>query len=187
MVAPPQDGTRKMNDGNVQHRFWRVLMSWGAAGDNGSAKRVTNAHLVGLRSRNWCGQNVLGILRRHWESTRGHSVTSLAQTGSFVWCCRCGARSAKFAKKLGEPCVGHPRSEEYARSIRLLSSGWHPKENRFLDHRSCLRCKHGPGGDNATKETTAIGLGLAELSQAVIRLRVAEAQPTNPMTRNTCS
>ena len=25
----------------------------------------------------------------------------LAQTGSYVWCCRCGARAAKFAKKLG--------------------------------------------------------------------------------------
>ena len=34
----------------------------------------------------------------------------------------CGA-----AEKLGEPCVGHPRSQEYARSIHLLSSGWHPQ------------------------------------------------------------
>ena len=56
----------------------------------------------------------------------------LAQTGSFVWCCRCGARAAKFAKKLGEPCVVHPRTQEYARSIRFLTSGWHPKESRFL-------------------------------------------------------
>ena len=34
-----------------------------AAGDNGTAKRVTNAHLVWLRRRSWRGQNVWGILR----------------------------------------------------------------------------------------------------------------------------
>ena len=56
----------------------------------------------------------------------------LVQTGSFVWCCKCGARAAKFAKKLGEPCLGRPRSQEYARSIRFLSNGWHPNENPFL-------------------------------------------------------
>ena len=51
----------------------------------------------------------------------------LAQTGGFVSCCRCGARAAMFAKMPGEPCVEQPRTQKYARSIRMLSSGWHPK------------------------------------------------------------
>ena len=104
----------------------------------------------------------------------------LAQTGSFVWCCRCGERAAKFAQKLGEPCVGHPRSQEYARSTRLLSSGWHPKENRFLASpklftmQAWARWRQSYQGDNCDRA------GLAELRQTVIRLRMAEAQPTNP-------
>ena len=104
----------------------------------------------------------------------------LAQTGSFVWCCRCGARAAKIAKKLAEPCVGHPRTQEYARSIRLLWSGLHPKENRFLGSpklfttQAWARRRQSYQGDNCDRA------GLAELRQMVIRLRMAEAQPTNP-------
>ena len=104
----------------------------------------------------------------------------LAQTGSYVWCCTCGARAAKFAKKLGEPCVGHPRSQEYARSIRLLSSFWHPKENRYLGSpklctkQAWTRWQQSYQGDNCDRA------GSFELRQAVIRLRRAEAQPTNP-------
>ena len=70
----------------------------------------------------------------------------LALTGSFVWCCRCGARAAKFAKKLGEASV----------CCRVAGT---PKRIAFLDHRNCSRRKHGQGGGKATKETTAIGLG----------------------------
>ena len=93
-----------------------------------------------------------------------------------MWCCRCGARAAKFAKKLGEPCVGHP----YARSIRLLSSGWHPKENRYLGApklftaQAWARWRQSYQGDHCGRA------GLAELGRTVIRLRMAEAQPTNP-------
>ena len=87
----------------------------------------------------------------------------LAQTGRFVWCCRCGARAAKFAKNLGEPCVGNPRTPVYARSIRLLSSVWHPKENRFLGSpklftaQAWARWRQGHQGDNCDRA------GLAEL------------------------
>ena len=104
----------------------------------------------------------------------------LAQTGGFVWCCRCGARAGKFAKKLGEPCVGHPRIQEYARSVRLLSSGWHPKENRFLGSpklftaQAWARWRQSYEGDNCGRA------GLAELRQTVTGLRMAEAKPTNP-------
>ena len=87
-------------------------------------------------------------------------MSPLGSDWQFVWCCRCGARAAKFAKKLGEPCVGHPRSQEYARNIRLLSSGWHSK-----DHDASV-------GQVAAK--------LPRGQQAVIRLRMTEAQPTNP-------
>ena len=80
----------------------------------------------------------------------------LAQTGSFVWCCRCGARAAKFAKKLSEPCVKHPRSQEYARCCRVAGT---PRRIAFLEHRNCSRCRRGPGGGKATKVTPVTGLG----------------------------
>ena len=103
----------------------------------------------------------------------------LVQTG--VWCCRCGA--TKFAKKLGDPCLGRARSQEYARSIRLLSSGWHPKENRFLGSPKLFtaqmwakwRMDH--RGDQLAKA------GKSELRQAVVRLREAPAQPCIPYER----
>ena len=101
----------------------------------------------------------------------------LVQTGSFVWCCRCGARAAKFAKSLSQPCMGRPRSQEYARSIRLLSSGWHPKENRFLGapklftERTWSKWRLEYQGAHLAKA------GKGELRQAVVRLREAQARP----------
>ena len=139
-------------------------------GDNGSAKYVTNVHLVGLQNQNWHAQNVLGILRQHWGSTQGQLCVVLQ-----VW-----SETAKFTKKLGEPCVGHSRSQEYARSIRLLSSGWHPKESRYLGSpklftkQAWVRWQQSYQGDNCDRA------GSSELRQAVIRLRTADAQPTNP-------
>ena len=153
-------------------------------GGNGSVKCATNVHLVETAKSKLARTECVG----HPTTALGQHARPqyhlLAQTGSYVWCCRCGGRAAKFAKKLGEPCVGHPRSQEYARSIRLLSSGWHPKENRCLGSPKLFsRSKNGQGGGRATKGTTATGLGwagMAELRQAAIRLRTAEAQPTNP-------
>ena len=105
----------------------------------------------------------------------------LAQTGSYVWCCKCGARAAKFAKKLGEPCVGHPRSQQYARSIRSAVE-WLASQResiscdrtRLFTKQAWARWRQSYQGDNCDRA------GLAELRQAVIRLRTADAQPTNP-------
>ena len=104
----------------------------------------------------------------------------LVQTGSFVWCCRCGARAAKFAKKLGEPCLGRPRSQEYARSIRLLSSGWHPKENRFLGSPKLFTMQTWSRWRLDHQGVHLAKAGRSELRQAVDRLREARAQPSMP-------
>ena len=105
----------------------------------------------------------------------------LAQTGRLVWCCSCRAKAAKFAKKLGEPRVGQQNSQKKkATSIRLLSSGWHPKENRFLTspklftEQAWMKCRQSYQGENCDTP------GLTELKQAVDRLPMAEAQPTDP-------
>ena len=67
----------------------------------------------------------------------GAAKAKLARTECFAnltsWLRRaasCGARAAKFGKKLGEPSVGQPRSQEMrgAYAIERL----HPKEKRFL-------------------------------------------------------
>ena len=74
-----------------------------------------------------------------------------------------------------------PRSQEYARSVRLLSGGWCAKENRFLGSPQLTLRWHGQGDGNATRGTTETKLGwLAELRQAVERLREAEALPADP-------
>ena len=71
-------------------------------------------------------------------------------------------------------------NQEYARSIRLLSTGWHPKENRFLGPptlftmQAWARWRQSYQGDNCDRA------GQAELRQAVTRLRTADAQPANP-------
>ena len=93
----------------------------------------------------------------------------LAQTGSLMWCCRCGARAAKLAKKLGQPCVWHPRTQEYARRIRLLSSRCHPKENCFLGLPKLFTAQ-------------AWARWRQNLQGILIRLRMAEAQPTETIT-----
>ena len=82
-------------------------------------------------------------------------------SGRFVWCCRCGARAATFAQKLGEPCAGQPRSQEYARSIR------------------CSLRKHEQGGSKATSGRTATKLGWPSSNKQ--RIRAAEAQPADPV------
>ena len=80
-----------------------------------------------------------------------HQCHLLAQTGSFVWCCRYGAKAAKFAKKLGEPCVGQRRSQECARSMRLSLSGLHPKENLFLGSLKLFTAQAWMNGDNCDR------------------------------------
>ena len=83
----------------------------------------------------------------------------LALTGSFVWCCRCEARAAKFAKKLGEPSVGHRELERVREAFACCRVVGIPKRIDFLVRRNFSRCKHGQGGGKATKGTTATGLG----------------------------
>ena len=93
---------------------------------------LAHPHVLRCRGRQWfcevCDKRASGGAAKSKlarTECMGHPATALgqharpqchllAQTGSYVWCCRCGARAAKFAKKLGEPCVGHPRSQEYA-------------------------------------------------------------------------
>ena len=104
-----RDGTRRTSDGSVRSQFWRV-----------PCIEACGKHVMGPRRQHLLGQNLWGIQQRHWESTRGHSVNFLARTGSFVWCCRCGARAAKFEKKLGESCVGHPRAQEHGWVVACL-------------------------------------------------------------------
>ena len=126
----------------------------------------------------------------------GHPATALETTMSplgadwqlcvvlQVW----SREAAKFAKKLGEPCVGHPRSQEYARSIRLLSSGWHPKENRYLGSpklftkqawarwRQSYQGGHlRQGWDNGAQASSKFGSARQMRNRRI------------PMTRNTCS
>ena len=143
---------------------------------------LARSHALRRRRRQWhceaCGKHASDVAAKaklartervgHLAMTLGEQARPqchlLAQTGSFVWCCRCGAIAAKFAKKLGEPCVGHPRTQECARSIRLLSGGLHPRKTAF-----CSRSKHGQGGGTSTKGTN---------------VTVAEAQPTNPDDKN---
>ena len=93
------------------------------------------------------------------EHPAGHSVISLLSGEVLCGCCRCGAAAAKFAKKLGEPCVEQLRSQEYARSIPLLSSGWHPKDNRFHGSPKLFTLQAWARWRPSVQETTAIKLG----------------------------
>ena len=71
----------------------------------------------------WC------ILQQNCPREHQDPVSLL--TGDFGWCCRCGARVMKSREKLLKPCVEMPRTPEHVPSIRLLSRGWRPKEERF--------------------------------------------------------
>ena len=156
-------------------REGRVLTGCSAVEGNGAARRVASTQAMVQRGQNWHAQSAGNDAG---ESRQGPQCNLLTQTGSFVWCCRCGARAAKFVKKIGEPCVRHPRSQEYARSIRLPSSGWHPKEHRFSWIAEAVH--------SASMEEVAVKLPRGQLrqsskrKQAVDRLLSGEAQPTDP-------
>ena len=96
-------------------------------GDNGSAKRVANAHLEAWRTVCWASEN-------------------------------------------SRICTKHPFAVEWLASQRE-SISWITKT---VHEASMGRWRQSVQGDNCD------GAGLAELRQAVIRLRMAEAQPTNP-------
>ena len=149
VVAPPQGWDEKGASSQAEAQ-WKAMTLRG----------------VWQARKRWCSEGKTGTHSMHGASRNDAGGSRqfpqchlLTPTGSFVWCCRCGARAAKFAKKIGEPCVEQSRSQEHARSIRLPSSGWHPKEHRFfLDRRSCPQRKHGGSGGKATKGTTATEL-----------------------------
>ena len=141
------DGTRMMNHGNVQNRFWRVLMSGGAADNNGTAKRVTNAHLTGLRRRSWYGQYVLA------------SCDGIGR-----------------ARSLADRVLGFRELKSMHEASACHRAAGTPRRIAFLDRRNCSLRMYGQGGGKVTKGRTVTGLGWQE----VIRLRMAEAQPTHP-------
>ena len=98
--------TRKMNDGNVQKPILarpHVLRGSGRQWHcEVSDKRASGGAVKAKLVRTECVGHPATALGEHARP----QCHLLAQTGSFLWCFRCGARAAKFAKKLSEPCVG---------------------------------------------------------------------------------
>ena len=73
--------------------------------------------------------------------------------------------------------MGRPRSQEYARSIRLLSKGWHPKESRFLGAPMLFTARAWSKWRLEYQGAHLARAGKSELRQAVVRLREAQARP----------
>ena len=127
--------------------------------DNGSAKCVTNVHLVGLQNQNWHAPNVLGILRRHWESTQDHNVTSWIRLAVICGAAGVEREQPSSLRNLANRVLGvRGLRSTHVASVCCRVVGI-PKRIEILDHQNCSRSKHGQGGSKATKGTTATGLG----------------------------
>ena len=138
------------------------------------------------RRQSWLALNAWGHPANTLGEQARHQCRHLTWTGRFVWCCRCGAIAAKFEEKLGEPRVGATEVSrvcaECARSMRLLSRGWYPKENRFLGS-SKLFTAQAWARWRQSYQGEQLGESWAgpSSSKAVDRLRAAEAQPADPV------
>ena len=169
VVAPPQGWDEKGASSQAEAQWkamalrgvWQARKRWCSEGQN------------------WHAQHARGIPQRRWGEQARPPVSSPDSDGKLrvvlqVW----NESRSKFAKKLGEPCVAQSRSQEHARSARLPSSGWHPKEHRFFWIAEAVH--------SASLEEVAAKLPRGQLrqsserKQAVDRLRSGEAQPTDP-------
>ena len=132
---------------------------------------MTNVHLVGQQNQNWHAQNVLGIPRQHWDSTQDHNVTSWHRLAATCGAADVEREQPSSRRNLANRVLdirGLRSTHEASGCCRVVGI---PKRIDILDHRDCSRSYQGDNCDRA---------GLAELRQAVIRLRTADAQPTNP-------
>ena len=83
------------------------------------------------KAKNWHALDAWDILQRRWGSRQGPNVTSWLRRAA-----SCGAAGAEreqpsLQRSLASRAWEQPRSQENARSICLLSSGWHPTEKTF--------------------------------------------------------
>ena len=160
----------------------------------------------------------MGILRRHWESARGHSGTSWLRLAALCGAAGVEREQPSSQRSLANRVSGIRGLKSMHEAFACCRVAGTQRRTAFLDHRNCSRCKRGPGGGNAIKGTAVTGLGRcrecrgrsskrcvlslakrlgpsssqqadagrrdgprgAELRQTVTRLRMAEAQPTNP-------
>ena len=56
-------------------------------------------------------------------ASRAHSSHTLFATHGLTWCSKCGAHAKRVPRALRRPCVGAPRSESYANTLRRLRDG----------------------------------------------------------------
>ena len=113
-----RDGVKRTSDGNTRRRLWRVPTRRRAMEGNGPAGRVAN-----MQARR-CGEGKVGSHFLRGATTlvkqEGPSVTSSLRRVVSCGGAGGGARAAKFAKKLGEPCGGQPRTQECAKCFCCL-------------------------------------------------------------------
>ena len=132
---------------------------------------VCSSTKTGPQRQSWHGQNVWVI-----NDTGEAGKAPVSSPGADGQLCRvlqvCSERS------LANRVLGIRQLKSM--HVRLLSSGWHPKENHFLGSPKLFTTQAWVRWRQSYQEYNYDRAGLAELRQTVIFLRMAEAQPTNP-------
>ncbi len=62
-----------------------------------------------------------------------HQTHSLCRSHGLTWCGTCGAYSARWPRRLLEPCNGRPRSQAQRNVLRRLLTGLQPTTAAYLD------------------------------------------------------
>ena len=113
----------------------------------------------GCESQTWHTQNVLGILREHWDSTQDHNVTSWLRLAVMCGAAGVEREQPSSPRNLANRVLGiRGLKGTHVVSVWCRVVGI-PKRIDILDHRNCSRSKHGQGGGKATKGTTPTWLG----------------------------
>ena len=175
--------SRRLKDGmeTCTIRFWRVLEVLRRSGRQWHCEVCDKRASGGAAKVKLVRTECVGHLATAvGESTRDHSVTSWLRLAAL-----CGAAGKEREQPSSQRNLANRVSgiqglmsvhEPFA-CCRVVGI---PRRIASLDHRSCSRCKRGPGGGKDAKGDNCDRAGLAEPRQAVTRLRTADAQPTNP-------
>ena len=181
VTLPPKDWGEK--DGRWKRVILTLARPTSPGSDwegNGFATTVAGTRVMIHPKQSWLTRSVSGTLLWRWETRQGLSCTCWYKRAVSCGVADVEPGQPNSRRSLAIRAWGRARSQEYARSIRLLSNGWHPKENRFLGSPKLFTTQTWSKWRLDHQGVHLAKAGRSELRQAIVRLREAQARPCMP-------
>ena len=147
-------------------REGRAMEACDTARPHGTAKAASTL-VMGPRRQSWLGQNVWSIRQRHWESMPGHSVTSWLRRAASCGAAGVEQEQPSSRRSLANRVSAIRKLKNMHEASACYRAAGTSEKIASLDHQSLFTAQTWARWRHSNQGT-------------VIRLRTAQAQPTDP-------